>query len=373
MHLTGLAMWNLGRRPMRSLLTTLGIAAAVGSLVAMVGLSRGMDRAWSNHFQARGSNLIASQKGAVEILTNSLDDKLGEKIRRIEGVRDVAGELADIMALETEVTTLAVGWSPGSYLWGTVQLIVGRLPSPDEEDAVLLGQAAAEALHKKPGDLLLVRDRTLKIAGIFRLSGVIGNNSVILPLPMMQNIVKRPGKVTVFHLRVKNPEDPALFSAVKARLQAQFPDLSFLETAAAVESDLVLQLFRAVSWSISVMAIVIALVVMINTLLMRVLEQTHEIGVLSAVGWSTGRIVAMIMLEGLILAFLGGVTGLALGVGGLHWLTSFPQVKGMIQVEVTTRLLLEVMSAVVVLGCLGSLYPAWRAARLNIVDALRYE
>jgi putative ABC transport system permease protein len=62
-----------------------------------------------------------------------------------------------------------------------------------------------------------------------------------------------------------------------------------------------------------------------------------------------------------------------LGVGGLRWLTSFPQVKGLIQVEVTTRLLLEVMSAVVVLGCLGSLYPAWRAARLNIVDALRYE
>ncbi len=121
------------------------------------------------------------------------------------------------------------------------------------------------------------------------------------------------------------------------------------------------------------MAIVIALVVMINTLLMRVLEQTHEIGVLSAVGRSTGRIVAMIMLEGLILAFLGEVAGLGLGVGGLHWLTSYPQAKGMIQVEVTTRSLLEVMSAVIALGGIGSLYPAWRAARLNIVDALRYE
>jgi putative ABC transport system permease protein len=373
MNLGSIAIWNLGRRPMRSLLTALGIAAAVGSLVAMVGLSRGMDRAWFNHFQARGSNLIATQKGAVEILTTSIDEKVGEKIRRIEGVQDIGGELADIMALETEITTLAVGWLPGSYLWGTAQLIKGRLPSTVEGDAVLLGQSAAEALHKKPGDPLLVRDRTLKIVGIFRMSGVIGNNSVILPLAIMQEIVQRPGKVTVFHLRIKNPEDPTGFSAVKTRLQAQFPNLSFMETTAAVDSDLVLQLFRAVSWSISVMAIVIALVVMVNTLLMRVLEQTHEIGVLSAVGWSTGRIVAMIMLEGLILAFLGGITGLALGVGGLHWLTNFPQVKGLIQVEVTTRLLLEVMSAVVVLGCLGSLYPAWRAARLNIVDALRYE
>jgi putative ABC transport system permease protein len=373
MHLGSLALWNLGHRPMRSLLTTLGIAVAVGSLVAMIGLSRGLDRAWLNHFKARGSNLIASQKGAVEILTTSIDAELGEEIRKIEGIENLTGELADLMALETEITTLAVGWPPGSYLWETVQLIKGRLPSPAEGDAVLLGQAAAETLHKKPGDLLLVRDRTLKIVGIFRMSGIIGNNSVILPLSIMQEIVQRPGKVTVFHLQVKKPEDQAGFSAVKTRLQARFPDLTFLETTALVDSDLVLQLFRAVSWSISVLAIIIALVVMINTLLMRVLEQTHEIGVLSAVGWSTGRIMAIIMLEGLILAFLGGVTGLVLGVGGLHWLTSFPQVKGIIQVEVTVRFLLEVLSAVVALGCLGSLYPAWRAARLNTVDALRYE
>jgi putative ABC transport system permease protein len=373
MHLGSLALWNLGRRPMRSLLTALGIAAAVASLVAMIGLSRGLDKAWLNHFKARGSNLIATQKGAVEIITTSIAAKLSEEIGRIEGVEELAGELADLMALETETTTLAVGWPLGCYLWGTVQLIEGRLPSANEGEAVLLGQSAAEALHKKPGDSLQVRARTLKITGIFRMNGVIGNNSVILPLETLQEIVQRPGKVTVFHLRINKPEDPVEFSAVKARLQAQFPDLSFLETRAAVDNDLVLQLFRAVSWSISVIAIVIALVVMINTLLMRVLEQTHEIGVLSAVGWSTGRIMTMIILEGLILALLGGVIGLVLGAGGLYWLISFPQVKGLIQVEVTPRFLLEIMLAVVALGCLGSVYPAWRAARLNIVDALRYE
>jgi putative ABC transport system permease protein len=373
MQLTNLAMWNLGRRPMRSLLTALGIAAAVGSLVAMVGLSRGLDRAWFNHFKARGANLIAAQKGAVEILTTNINDDVGDEIRRTQGVKEVAGELADLIALENKITTLAVGWSSDSYLWRTVQIISGRLPSKDEGDAVLLGQSIVEALYKKLGDPLLVRDRTLKIVGIFRMSGVIGNNSLILPLPTMQAIVQRPGKVTVFHLQVNHPEDPAEISAVKARLQSRFTGLSFLETASAIESDIVLHLFRAVSWSISVMAIVIALVVMVNTLLMRVLEQTHEIGILSAVGWSTGRIVAMIVLEGLILAFAGGIIGLVMGVGGLYWLTSFPQVKGMLQVEITIRLLVEAFSGVIILGCIGSLYPAWRAARLNIVDALRYE
>jgi putative ABC transport system permease protein len=81
----------------------------------------------------------------------------------------------------------------------------------------------------------------------------------------------------------------------------------------------------------------------------------------------------MIVLEGLILAFLGGVTGLALGVGGLYWLTGFTRVKDMIEYEVSARLLMEVMSGAIILGGLGSLHPAWRAVRLNVVDALRYE
>jgi putative ABC transport system permease protein len=373
MHLGSMAIWNLRRRPMRSLLTVIGIAAAVGSLVAMVGLSRGLESGWVKHFQELGTDLVVIQKGAVEIFTTNLEEKVGEEIRRIEGVRDVAGELGDIMALETEITSLAAGWPPDCHLWGTIQLIEGRLPLRDERNVVLLGQSAAITLKKKAGDPILLRDRTIKIVGIFRVSGIIGNNSVILPLATMQEIVKRPGKVTVFHIRAKRMEYPAGLSTVKSRLEAAFPDLSFLEASIAVADDRVLQLFRAVSWSISVMAIFIALIVMMNTLLMRVLEQTHEIGVLSAVGWSTGRIIAMIVLEGLVLAFLGGVLGLALGAGGLHWLTSFPQVKGMIEFEVNPRLLLEVLSAVIILGCLGSLYPAWRAARLNIVDALRYE
>jgi putative ABC transport system permease protein len=368
-----MAIWNLKRRPMRSLLTALGIAAAVGSLVALVGLSRGLERGWLKHFQARGTDLVVVQKGAVEILTTNLEEKDGQEISRIEGVRDVTGELGDIMALENEVTTLAVGWPPGCHLWGTIQLIEGRLPLKDEKNVILLGQSAAMSLNKKAGDPILVRDNKLSVIGVFRMSGVIGNNSVILPLAVMQEIVKRPGKVTVFHVRVKKSEDPNNLATIKSRLQATFSDLSFLEAATAVSDDIVIQLFRAVSWSISIMAIIGALVVMVNTLLMRVLEQTHEIGILSALGWSTGRIVKMIVLEGLTLAFLGGITGLALGVGGLHWLTGFTRVKDMIEYEVSIRLLLEVMSAVIILGGLGSLYPAWRAIRLNVVDALRYE
>jgi putative ABC transport system permease protein len=373
MHFGTVAMLNLKKRPIRSLLTTLGIAVAVGSFVSIVGLTRGFERAWINTLLARGTHLIAFQKGAVDLLTTSIDARAGEQIRRIDGVRDVAGELADLMVLEAQYSTVAVGWESGGYLWETLKLVSGRLPAPGEDRVVLLGESAAEALKKKAGDSLMVRERPFKILGIFRVGGVMGNNSTVLPLPVMQEMMQRQGKVSCFNIRVVRPDDPERAASVRSRLRAAFPNLSVVETSSLAENDMILRLFHAVAWSVSLISIFIALVVVLNTLLMSVIERTHEIGILSAIGWPTRRIVGMIVLEGLVLSLVGGVAGLAIGTGGLHWVVSLPRMRGLIEPEVTLRLLIEVLGAATGLGGLGSLYPAWRAARLNIVDALRYE
>ena len=373
MQFWSMAIYNLGRRRLRSSLTALGIAVAVGSFIAMVGIARGLERAWINHLQARGTHLFAMQKGAIEVLTTSIDTEAGDQIARIEGVQAVAGELIDVMTLENDQTTMAAGWPLGCYLWETLRLQRGRLPAAGETDVVLLGQTAAEALHKQPGDSVQIRDRDFAIVGVFRMGGVMGNNSVILPLATMQEMMQRPGRVTIFNLRVAGPADAARIAAVQARLQAAFPKLSFTETSTASDNDMVLRFFRAIAWSVSAIAIAMSLVVILNTLLMSVLERTQEIGVLAAVGWQPNRIVSLFVLEGLFLAIVGGAAGLALGVGGLHWVTNIPRVRGFIEAEVTTRSLLEVLAVVLVLGVVGSLYPAWRAARLNTVDALRHE
>ncbi len=373
MNVCSMAIWNLGRRPTRSLLTTLGIAVAVGSFVAIVGLSRGIELAWTNTLMARGTHLLAIQKGTVDYLTTSIDAGVGEQIRQVEGVRDVAGELANLVTIETDHSAVVIGWPLGCFLWGTLRMVEGRLPAPAEDDVLLLGEAAAEALHKKQGDSLQILDRTFKIVGEFHVGGAIGNNAAIIPLTTLQEMIQRNGKVTTFNIRVDKPEEPGRLAAVQSRLCAAFPNLSFVETSSVADNDRVMQLFRAVAWSISAIAIVMALVVVLNTLLMSVIERTREIGILSAIGWPSARIVGMIVLEGLILSLLGGLAGLAFGIGGLHWLKSSPHVRGLLEVEINARLLLEVLLAAFLLGGLGSLYPAWRASRLNTVDALRYE
>ena len=89
------------------------------------------------------------QKGTVEIFTSNLEEKIGDVIKRVEGVQDVAGELADIMALETEITTLAVELAVRLSSVGNRTAHRRTASYREQRDVVLLGQSAAEVLKKK--------------------------------------------------------------------------------------------------------------------------------------------------------------------------------------------------------------------------------
>jgi putative ABC transport system permease protein len=192
-------------------------------------------------------------------------------------------------------------------------------------------------------------------------------------LPVLQSALARPGKVTGFTLRLDRADDASSMAEVRSRLATAFPNLLFTESKDAAEWDHSMRVLRAVAWVTSVIALVMALVVILNTLLLSITERTHEIGILSALGWPSERILLMIVLEGLILAAVGSAAGTLLGIEGLKWLSNLPQVRGFLVPVVTWRLLLEVAGATLFLGVLGSIYPAARALSLKPVDALRYE
>lgn len=110
---------------------------------------------------------------------------------------------------------------------------------------------------------------------------------------------------------------------------------------------------------------------MINTLMMAVAERTREIGIMSAIGWSRPRILGMIVIEGLLLSSVSSLLGCILGVLVARWIAAMPAVRGFLEPEITLRLAVEVAIALLVLGGLGSLYPAWRATRLDPEKALQ--
>jgi putative ABC transport system permease protein len=125
------------------------------------------------------------------------------------------------------------------------------------------------------------------------------------------------------------------------------------------------------SWGTSLLALLVGILGVMNTMLMTVFERTHEICVLLAIGWTRGRIIRMILYESALLGFFGGVIGVTLGVIGVRLLGETPAIRGLLQPDLGLPLIgLSVVIAVVV-GIVSGLYPAWRSARLTPSLALQ--
>jgi putative ABC transport system permease protein len=124
---------------------------------------------------------------------------------------------------------------------------------------------------------------------------------------------------------------------------------------------------------ISLLAVFVGAVGMLNTMLMSVMERTREIGVLRSLGWRRRRVLGMILKESLVLGTVGGVCGIpiGLGLGGLIGMMGIW--GGAIGPLYTPRLFVQAVMVAMIAGVVGGLYPAWRAANLQPVEALRYE
>ena len=125
------------------------------------------------------------------------------------------------------------------------------------------------------------------------------------------------------------------------------------------------QIARAMSWSTSLLAIVVGVLGVMNTMLMTVFERTHEIGILLAVGWKRRRVVYMVLCESALLGLLGGLTGVALGAVGLMVLKTTPAIRGLLEPDLSAKLFLISITIAIIVGVFSGLYPAWRSSRLS--------
>jgi putative ABC transport system permease protein len=363
---------NLWRRPIRSCLTAMGVAVAVATLIALVGVSQGVERAWSQSLSDRGIHMLGFRKNAVELLSSTVDQAVVEKIGRVEGVKVVSGELIDLVKQEAGVIRLS-GWPVGSFLWETLNLSKGRLPGINDPNGVVLGQRLADRLGLSVGDTIPLLDTKIKVVGMFHQASILTESAMVLPLPLMQKLMDKGNTVTVVNLRLFHPENVREVAMIHKSLDDLFPGLSFFENKDLIDANEMVILLRKLNWSVSLVAMLMGLFFVLNTLLMSVNERTREIGILSSLGWRSGRIMAMIMFEGMFLTALGSVAGMVIGLVGLQWLASLKYLKGFFDPVISAQFMFEVFLAATILGIVGSFYPAWRTSRLRAVEALKEE
>jgi putative ABC transport system permease protein len=185
-----------------------------------------------------------------------------------------------------------------------------------------------------------------------------------------QAFTGRPRKVTMYGLKL---EDPLEAPTVVEKINREFSEAHASLTGEFVEQMPDMQNADGMIDGISALAIMVGGVGVLNTMLMAVLERTREIGVLRALGWRRRRVLFWIMQESLLLSLIGGVLGIAIAFGLVFAFENAPLVGGAISPIWSLEVFARALTVAIVLGFIGGLYPAYRATRLQPVEAIRYE
>src|SRR5271165_7063973 len=177
MRFTTLIVRNLLRRGVRTLLTVVGLAIGIAAVVGLLGIAWGFEQSFLAINEAKGIDLVVVRAGVSDKLTSSLAETLGERLRGLPGVRDVAGSLLDAVSFEEAnlVSVLINGWEPRSLLFRGIKVLEGRTLAQGDGRSALLGRVLALNLRKKVGDSIAVAGERFRVVGIFESASLFEN------------------------------------------------------------------------------------------------------------------------------------------------------------------------------------------------------
>jgi putative ABC transport system permease protein len=365
----GMALQSLWQRTTRTILTLSVIGLTVGSIMAMEGVVRGFAGEMNQMAIGADAQIMLRQADIADTSTSAIDERSGEKIAAMPEIQHISGIMFTAVVLpENGSFFILQGYSPREYAINRFNIIEGK--TIDANRQIMIGKTVAEALKKKVGETLTLSNSRFKIVGIYTSSVSWEELGGIITLRDAQTFMGRPRKVSMFAVKLN---DPSLALSVVDKINSQFPDVHAALSGEFADQMPDMEAMDAILIGISVLAIGVGGLGVMNTMLMAVMERTREIGVLRALGWRRRAILTMIIKEALLLAGLGALAGIiiAFGLVGLIMLEpSFGQaLKPDWEIEIFIRAILVAL----MLGGFGGSYPAYRATKLQPVEALRYE
>jgi len=359
---------NLLRRKTRTFLTLLGIAIGVMAVVALSAFAEGFINSYSTVLTSSGADVIVTQGDAADIILSAVDELVGVQLTSLSGVKQVSGVLLGMVTAPDVPYFIIFGLDPKEFGIAHYKVVEGQpILAPRQ---VLLGKVAAKNFKKQVGDNYKIQDVSFRVVGIYETGQGVEDMGAVIALKEAQDIFKKPRQVAYYQIQTQRPE---LTQPIVDEIERRFPKLMAAKSANYMDQQQETTMLRAMGWFIGLLAIVAGGLVMMNTMLMSVFERTREIGVLRAVGWSKGRIVRLILGESFILSAMGGVVGIVLAIVLVNALNQLPALFGFLDNSMTTATYAQGMVIALILGAVGGVYPAWRAAQLQPVEAMRYD
>jgi len=375
MRFLALVARNLLHRPIRSLLTISGVATAVAAVVALVGIAQNFERAQVAAFEAGGVDLMVARAGSIQRLSSVLDEGLGEKIRALPDVTEASPELLDVVSFPEQdlFGVLVQGLTPASASSRKLEILDGRPMETDNQAAVMLGHLLAKNLNKKVGDSIdIIEGNPFPVAAVFRSPSVLDNNTIVMPIRQLQRVMGRERAVTQFAVTTERHDRQAV-EAVAAKIESLAPALEAYPARDYVDTAMEVRMAKAVAWLTSTIALVICTIGMFNTMATAVFERTRELSILRAIGWRKWTVMKLILSESIVLGLAGAVVGTLVALGLTRLLGQFAASQRLVSGEIGIGTILQGFTLALLLGTLGGLYPAYRAASLAPTEGFRHE
>jgi len=406
-----LSLSHVRKSKMRSWLTIVGIVIGVAAIVAIISIGEGMQASVQKSLGSLGADLITVSPGysratgmggghgpeGAGVSTVNLTDKDLNVIKQVPGVIYVNGMVSgrSDLILGNEKTSASIS-GVDTNVWRsivTTELESGRYLQPGDSNAVVIGYSLAHNVFLQPitqNRPLTIGRKTFKVVGIFAQSGGFGgtDNAVYMPADSARDVITEKVERNQFTSITVKIADQNLADRVKADIEQKLMmsrhvnsrTRDFTVTAFASIQQQINSVTQAITMflgAIAAVSLLVGAVGIANTMFMSVMERTRQIGLLKALGATDTEVMKLFLIESGLFGVVGGVIGITLGVLISAIISSIGLQMmgpgGAMTTVIPPSLIIFALAFSIIVGVLSGVAPARNAAKMNPVDALRFE
>ncbi|MHB0869471.1 MAG: ABC transporter permease [Chloroflexota bacterium] len=382
MRLSTISLNNLRRRRGKALLLVLGLAVGVATVVSMLAITEALRADTERKIDQYGANILVVPRSddlslsyggvavGVSYATQELTAEEVAAIRTIKNAENISTVAPKLLgAVEVgETRALLVGVDFPEELrmkrWWSFE---GKPPAgPDQ---LILGQEVAHRLKVAPGSPLQILGRPFTVAAVLNPIGNQEDALIYADLGVVQGLLGKPGMISLVEVSALCSTCP--IEDIVMQIGEKLPQAKVTALAQAMKSrEQTVEQLTNFSLAVSGVVLLVGGLVVLTTMMSSVNERTREIGVFRAVGFRKSHVVRIILMEALLLSLLSGLVGWAVGTLGSSLVA---ERVARLEVAVTWDPLLAVwaLGLALLVGLMGSLYPALRASSLDPTEALR--
>ncbi len=374
-----LAFRNITRQKTRTVLTVLGIVIGIAAIVALSSFAEGINIYIEGSLELTAGKIVVQQRGSSggfgfgegsDITQDQLD-----MISQLDGVKEVVPvnlyvEFGSGFTGAPEMVVAGVEPENSDVLVGeSIEMEEGRDIDPGERGVLVLGSDLAESKEWGVGDFIRIGDIDFEVIGILeKINNANIDGSAVANIKDVQELLGTDSYQTLYVV----PDNVEDSESIAENIENNDDSLSALtSTDIARQAGDIIGQIRLFTFGIGAIAAIVGGLGVLNTMIMSVLERRREIGVMKAIGATRWMILQQILTESAMMSLIGGIAGILLGILGSLLLGTLT--GGGIQGIVTIPLALGSLLFALCLGMFGGIYPAWKAASLDPVEALRYE